>query len=263
MGAPDIAARRFALERLRGMDSAPVAAAFVAQLHHADRGLRDEALAALRGTVAGRQALLEQMFEAGSADDAWFLARALAASARDLTDAQQKQLFKQACAHHEAEDRRAAALWFLLRESDSRSTRDLIEDRAAALRKKKNYAGALAYYRLLGQDPACSEDIRFELAATGLKQSSQDLSVDARAADPPLHQFARLLQDAAFDVASHLAKAKWLEPAELFYLGFHFAEQTHRARDFGRQVLEIVVARSPKAEVAKQAKRKLKSEGLA
>jgi hypothetical protein len=263
MDAPDIAARRFAIERLRGIDSAEVAETFVAQLHHTDRSLRDEALAALRGTAAGRQALLEQLLEAGSADDAWFLARAMAGNARDLSDAQGKRLFKQACTHHEVDDRRAPALWFLLREFNARATRDQIEDRALALRKKKNYAGALGYYRLLAQDPACSEDIRFELAATGLKQSGHDLSAEARATDPPLHQFARLLQDAAFDVAGHLAKAKWLEPADLFYLGFHFAEQTHRARDFGRQVLEMVVARSPKSEVAKQAKRKLKSEALA
>ncbi len=77
-----------------------------------------------------------------------------------------------------------------------------------------------------------------------------------------MHQFTRLLQDAAFDVAGHLAKAKWLDADDLFYVGFHFAEQTHRARNFGGQVLEMVVERSPKSEVAKQAKRKLKSEAL-
>jgi len=75
-------------------------------------------------------------------------------------------------------------------------------------------------------------------------------------------QFTRLLQNAALDVAGKLAKAKWLDAEDLFYVGFHFGEQTHRARDFGKQVLEMVVKRSPKSEVAKQAKRKLKSEGL-
>jgi len=49
---------------------------------------------------------------------------------------------------------------------------------------------------------------------------------------------------------------------DLFYLGFHFAEQTHQAREFGRQVLELLVKRSPRSELAKNAKRKLKSEGL-
>lgn len=263
MDAPDVATRRFAIERLRGVETADVAAALVAQLRQPDRGLRDEALAALRGFTAGRQALLDQLLAAESADEAWFLARALAPSARALNDTQTKQLFKHASAYHEEDDRRAAALWFLLREADAAGTRDQIEGRAQALRKKKDYAGALSYYRLLAQDPACSEETRFELAATGLKHSSRDLSAEARAADPSLHQFARLLQDAAFNLTDHIAKAKWLDPDDLFYLGFHFAEQTHRAREFGGQVLAMVVERSPKSEVGKQAKRKLKSAGLA
>ncbi len=263
MDAPDVATRRFAIERLRGVETADVAAALLAQLRQPDRGLRDDALAALRGFTAGRQALLDQLLDAEAADEAWFLARARAPTAGELTAAQRTSLFKQACGYHDADDRRAAALWFLLREAESAGTRDDVEARARALRKKKDYAGALSYYRLLAQDPACSEETRFELAATGLKQSSRDLAAEARAADPPLHQFARLLHDAAFDLAGHIAKAKWLDPDDLFYLGFHFAEQTHRARDFGGKMLEMVVERSPKSEIGKQAKRKLKSEGLA
>ena len=78
-----------------------------------------------------------------------------------------------------------------------------------------------------------------------------------------MHQFARLLQDPAFDLIAHVTKAKWLDGEDLFYLGFHFAEQSHRAKDFGRQVLNLVIKRLPKSELGKQAKRKIKSEGLA
>jgi HEAT repeat protein len=261
--APDSATRRFAVERLRGVESAEVAAAFVGQLHQPDRGFRDEVLASLRSFNAGRQALLAKLLEAATPDDAWSLARALAPCAKDLSATQRQQVFKHACAYHDKDDRRAAPFLFLLRESDAGWTRDGLEDKAQALRKKKSYAAALSYYRLLAQDPACGEETRFELAAIGLKESGHDLSAEARAAEPALHQFARLLQDAAFDVAGHVGKAKWLDDEDLFYLGFHFAEQTHRARDFGGQVLKMVVERSPKSEVGKQAKRKLKSAGLA
>ncbi len=211
MDAADMATRRFAVERLRGVESAEVAAAFLAQLRHPDRGLRDDSLTALRGFTAGRQALVNQLLEAATSDEAWFLARALAAPGGELSGSQRQQLFKQACAYHEQDDRRAAALWFLLRESDAAATRDQIEAKAQALRKKKSYAVALSYYRLLAHDPACSEETRFELAATGIKQTDHDLSAEARAGDPSLQQFARLLQDAAFDLAGHVEKAKWLE----------------------------------------------------
>lgn len=260
--APDLAARRFAVEKLQGVESAEVAGAMTVLLRHPDRNLREETLKALLSHAAGRTAILEEMLEATEIDHAWSLARALASSARNLGAAQLEPIFVQAAKHHDADDRRAAPLLFLLREANHAWTRDQLEAKAQELRKKKKYAEAISYYRLLAQDPACSEEIRFELAATGLKESTHDLSPDHRASDPSLLQFARLLQNAAFDLIGHINKAKWLGPEELFYVGFHFAEQTHRAKEFGKHLLELVAQRSPKTEVGKQAKRKLKSEGL-
>jgi HEAT repeats len=260
--APDVATRRFAVEKLQGIENAVVARAMLAQLRHPDRALRAETLKALGGYGAGRAAILEELLESAEVDQTWFLARALSASAKEFSAAQRVELFAQAAAYHDAEDRRAAPLLFLLREMDHAWLRDQLEEKARELRKKKKYAAAIGYYRLLAQDPACSEETRFELASTGLKESPHDVSADNRKNDPALNQFARLLQDPAFDLAGHIAKAKWLDVADLFYLGFHFAEQNHRAKDFGKHVLELVVKRSPKSDLGKQAKRKLKSEGL-
>jgi hypothetical protein len=77
-----------------------------------------------------------------------------------------------------------------------------------------------------------------------------------------LGQFARLVQNSTLDVAEKLSTLQWLEAEELFYVGFHFAEQNHRAREFGQRVLELAIQRAPKTEVAKNARRKLKTEGL-
>jgi hypothetical protein len=95
-----------------------------------------------------------------------------------------------------------------------------------------------------------------------LKVSNHDPAAAAREADPALHHFSRLLQDPAFDLIGEVRKAKWLEAEDLFYLGFHFAEQQRLARAFGQQVLELVIQRSPKSQLGKNAKHKLKSEGL-
>lgn len=261
--APDVAPRRFAVEKLKGIENAEVARAVVAQLRHPDRTLRDEALKALTTYAAGRSAVLDELLDAEEIDRVWFLARALGPLSKEYASAQHAKVFARATKYHDAEDRRAAPLMHLLREMDHDWTRDQLEAKADALRKKKKYPEAIGYYRLLAQDPACSEETRFELAATGLKESSHDLSPDGRNSDPPLNQFARLLQNPGFDLIGHVMKAKWLDAEDLFYLGFHFAEQTHRAQEFGKAVLELVVKRSPKSETAKQAKRKLKSHGLA
>lgn len=260
--APDVAARRFAVEKLHGIENAQVAQAMLAQLRHPDRNLRDEALKSLRGYAAGRAAIMEELLAAGDVERGWFLARALAPSAKEFTSAQRTRLFAHAAKLHDTDDRRTAALLFLLREIDHAWLRDQLEVKAQELRKKKKYPAAISYYRLLAQDPACSEETRFELAATGLKESARDLAPENRASDPPLHHFSRLLQNAAFDLIGHVTKAKWLDVEDLFYVGFHFAEQAHRAKDFGKQVLELVVKRSAKSDLGKQAKRKLKSEGL-
>jgi HEAT repeat protein len=260
--APDVAARRFAVEKLHGVENRDAAKALVTQTSHPDRGLRDDALAALRSFRAGREALLDKLLASSSHDEIWSLARALAPTAKELSKPQRVQLFRTASEYFEADDRRAHPLWFLLREIDHDWTREQIETKALALRQKKKYPEALNYFRLLTQDPGCNDAIRFELAATGLKLSNHDLSVDARSNAPSLHQVARLLQNPEFNLISRVSKAKWLDADDLFYLGFHFAEQTHRAKEFGKQVLELVIKRSPKSELAKQAKRKLKSEAL-
>jgi len=257
--APDVATRRFAVEKLQGVENAEVARAMLAQLRHPDRVLRDDTLKALRSFAVGRAALVDEMTSCDGVEQVWLLARAIALSAKDVTSAQRTKIFEQATKYHDADDRRAAPLLFLLREMDHAWLRDQLEAKALERRKKKKYADAIGYYRVLAQDPACSEESRFELAATGLKESARDLSPESRGIDPSLHQFARLLQNSSFDLIDHVTKAKWLDVEDLFYVGFHFAEQSHRAKDFGKQVLELVVTRSPKSDVGKQAKRKLKS----
>ncbi|MCC6421765.1 MAG: HEAT repeat domain-containing protein [Gemmataceae bacterium] len=261
--APDVAARLFAVERLSEHDSPEVAQAFLPQLRHPDRQLRDRTLTALRGSATGRQALFEELLAAPVPDETWFLARALGESARDLPDTDRDRLFAQACRYQDEEDRRAEALWFLLREADAEQARTLIEERALALRKKRDYAKALAYLRLLTRDPAAGAPVRFEQAAVGLKLSGRDPSAVARNADPCLAQFARLLQEPAVDLPGAVAKGKWLDDEDLFYLGFHFAGEHRQAKEFGKAVLELLIKRSPRAKLATLAKQKLRSAGLA
>jgi len=259
--APDVAVRRFALDRLKDLDDPTVSQSFVAQLKHPDRSLRDEAFNALSRTPRGRLALVSALLDCDSTDECWQLARAESRFAKDLPGSVRPKLFSQACRYRDAEDRRAEPLFFLLREIDADWTHQQIEARGLERRKKKDYPGAVGYLKLLARDPACGEDTRFELACTGLKTSSQDVSPEARGSDPTLAQFSRLLGNPQFEMMGRLKKAKWLDPEDLFYLGFHFAEQNGREKQFGSDVLELLIRRAPKSALAKDAKRKLKSEG--
>jgi hypothetical protein len=260
--APDVAVRRLAIEKVGGHDRPEVAVALVKQLTHPDRGLRDEALRRLAGMEHGREALTEALLEAGSPDEAWALARAQAPFVREYPARWRQQVFTRACELLDAADRRADALLFLLREAEPADLRDRLEQRALTLRKKKQYLQALTCLRLLARDPACAAPIRMELAACGLKVSNHDLTAEAMATDPALQQFARLVHSHESELTEFLKKTKWLDPEDLFYLGFQFAGRDGPERKFGGQVLRLLLQRSPRSKLAKDAKRKLKSEGF-
>ena len=88
------------------------------------------------------------------------------------------------------------------------------------------------------------------------------LSPEARAGDPCLSQFATLCQGYEAELSAQLEKIKWLEAEDLYYLGFHFAEQVGQQRQFGGKVLRLLMKRSPRTKLAQAAKSKLRGSGL-
>jgi len=262
MRAPDVAVRRLAMEKIGDRDEDEVVEALLDQIRHPDRELREGSYARLTATDRGRKALTKALLTAEHADQAWPLARALAPHAGKFPPKWRESVFKDACEYLEANDRRADALLFLLREADAEELRDRVREKALAWRKKKNYANAILYLRLLTRDPSAGWDIRLELACCGLKASPKEVPHEARAADAALHQFAQLCQQDPAGLFQQLAKIKWLDPEDLYYLGFHFVEQGGYQRQFGADVLKLVMKRSPRSQSSKAAKSKLRSVGL-
>jgi HEAT repeat protein len=262
LSAPDVTVRQVALEKVGDRDAAAVADALLAQLDHPDRGLREAALTRLTRLKQGRAALTRALLGAESADRAWPLAKAQAPFVKDYPPGWRDEVFERACELLEEGDRRADPLLFLLREADAADLRDRLEARAAYWRKKKDYPEALNYLRLLARDPACGFPTRLELAACGLKVSGHELAAEARAADPALQQFTHLAHNYEAELLDQLGKVKWLEPDDLYYLGFHLAEQDGRSRQVGAEALRLVLKRSPRSKLAQAARSKLGRAGL-
>jgi HEAT repeat protein len=257
--APDVAARRLALEKVGERDTAEVAAALMEQLRHPDRGLRDTARTQLAKLEHGREALAEAVANAGTADEMWPLARSVAPFVRTFPPKLRGTLLEQASEFLEAGDYRADPLLFLLREADAPALRDQLHERAVTRRKKKDYDTALKYLKLLIRDPAVGFPVRLELALCGLKKSDKEVAADARGNDPCLRQFEHILGQNADEVLKQIEKAKWLDAEDLYYLGFHFAERFGKEKDFGVAVLRLVVKASPRTKLATAARSKLKS----
>jgi hypothetical protein len=260
--APDVAVRRLALEKVGDRDDDEVVAALLEQTRHPDRHLREGSYARLTASEPGRKALTKALLTADHADQAWPLAKALAPFAGKFPPKWRESVFKDASDYLEDNDRRADALLFLLREANGEELHERVQEKALAWRKKKDYARAILYLRLLTRDPSAGWDIRLELACCGLKVSPKAVSPEARAADPALHQFAQLCQQDPAGLFEQLSKVKWLDPEDLYYLGFHFVEQGGYQRQFGADVLKLVIKRSGRSKTAQAAKSKLRSVGL-
>lgn len=257
--APDVATRRLAVEKVGDCDTMAVAEGLLEQLHHADRGVRDASRAKLAKLDHGRAAITKALLGFKTAEDAWALAKAVAPHTAEFPAKLRNEIFDRACKYLESGDHKADPLLFLLREADPNDLRDKLFHRAVTLRKKGKYESALAALKFLGRDPAVGFPIRFELACVGLKASAKEIERESRQADPCLTQFAHLAEHDQPEVLKQLDKASWLGADDLFYLGFHFAEDLGRLKVLGADVLRLVVKKFPKAKAAAAAKGKLKT----
>jgi HEAT repeat protein len=257
--APDVAARRLALEKVGDRDTAEVAAALMDQLSHPDRSLRDAARNRLAKLDHGRKGLAAAVLKAASPEEMWQLARSVGPFVGTFPEKLRGEFFTHACKYLEADDHRADPLVYLLREADASALRDLLHDQGVAKRKKKDYETALKYLKLLARDPSVGFPVRLELALCGLKMSGKDVTGDSRSNDPCLRQFEHVLAQDPDEVLKQVQKAKWLDAEDLYYLGFHFAERFGKEKEFGAEILKAVVKASPRSKLAAAAKNKLKS----
>jgi hypothetical protein len=260
--APDVATRRFALERIGNLDRLDVARAVMVLLDDSDPELRNQAAGRLKQTSNGKRLLAEAILNAESPERAWFLAKIYARKGEWPKDGPGKKILEKAFKYLEAADRRADALLFVFREADTGKLRDQLERRALALRKKKNYAAANTYFRTLMRDPAIPEALRLESALTALKISKRDAELEARLADPAIQQLGALVRRGTEDLADLAESANWLDADDLFYVGFHFIEAKGAEREFGARVLEHMLKRFPRNSLSRFAKQKLKAQGF-
>ena len=67
-----------------------------------------------------------------------------------------------------------------------------------------------------------------------------------------------LYRSSAFPLLEALRKEKALEPEDLFYIGYSFAEGSAEERVLGKGILEFLARRYPRTKVGRGAKNKLK-----
>jgi hypothetical protein len=90
-----------------------------------------------------------------------------------------------------------------------------------------------------------------------LGRSRLDARPDARARDEAIKLFDQIA--GTVDVGAALKRNKAVTDEQLFYLGFHYAEE---GDPLGAELLREVVARTPRSKLGKAAKNKLALEDV-
>lgn len=244
-----------AVDKLQAHGGAGAAATLVEVVLHADRAVAERAAAALGGIKEASEPALAGILAARDIDRARLLAELMVPRAKDLKKPQVKKVLD-ALVERLADDGRGyEACLALARAADPEGTAAALRELAAKLKKQKKEERAQHALILLSHTDGATSDDRLRLAVVALKKSRLDASPAARARDEAIKLFNELSGDV--DVLKELKRDKGVTDEQLFYLGFHFAEE---GDPLGEELLQEVIARSPRSKLGKAAKNKLKLE---
>lgn len=255
--------RAAAAKNLAGMDTAPANRELLALLGHEDTEVRETAAEALSSHAGATRLLLEAMKKETDTEAAWRLAKILKPHSAAVDAKTIKQFADLAAAELQKGSTRQEALLFLLGNLDPRQARAAVLEHGQALRRAQQWADAVKWLLRLLHTDSFDDEARYALSVCNLKLSPKDLAPQWRAEDHALRGLHALLRGKAFKLSDRLRKEKALEPADLFYVGAHFAEMPGEERALGEQILQHVAKTWPRSEEGKAAKSRLKAASKA
>jgi HEAT repeat protein len=256
--SPHVAIQKFALKKMGEFSSPVVVRTLVQQLSDPDRIRRDAAARSLRKIPTARNALLKEFLSCQDASEAWAIAEILPTYEgkwrRDILD----EIGKRLQAAIAAEDRIQGAYLHVLKSVDADYAYTSLVNRGTQLKKAKKYHEAARFLSPLKEFPTFSAEDKLLLAVVQLKGHTHDIVPATRRSEPALELLADVYRSSAFPLLEALKKEKSLDPEDLFYIGFRFAEGTADERSLGEGLLEFLAQHYPRSKVGKSAKNKLK-----
>lgn len=244
-----------AVDKLQAHGGAGAAATLVDVVLHADRPVAERAAVALAANQHALEPALAAVLTANDIDRARLLAELVVPRAKELKKPQQKKVLDAVVARLADDGRGYEACLSIARAADAEGTAEALRELAAKLKKQKKEERAQHALILLSHTDGATADDRLRLAVAALKKSRLDPSPPARARDEAIKLFHDISGDV--DVGRELKRDKSVTDEQLFYLGFHFTED---GDPLGEELLQEVIARSPRSKLGKAAKNKLKLE---
>ncbi len=256
--SPHVAVQKFALRKMGEFDSPAVVRALVQQLGDPDAARRDAAARSLRKIPTARSALTKEFLTCDEARKAWAIAEILPAYEGKWRRDTLETIWDRLQTAVEADDRIQGAYLYFLKGVDADYAYAQLAAQGAQLTQKKHYREAIKFLSLLKELPTFQVEDKYRLALAQLKLHPHTIESLTRRHEPALELLTDVYRSSAFPLLETLKKEKALEPEDLFYLGFHFAEGGAEERDLGKDLLEFLATRYPRTNIGKSAKNKLK-----
>ncbi len=129
-------------------------------------------------------------------------------------------------------------------------------------REEKDWCRVRDTLKILDHTDLLTSEIRYTLATAKVKTSKKDVARSFRQSDYCLDHLLQLLKEkGAKELKKELTDDSTLDMQDLYYIGYHFAEQQNEERRFGIEMLKFVAGKKKDKEIAQLAKDKLKVEG--
>jgi hypothetical protein len=251
---PDV--QKFALRKMAAFSTPAAVRTLIEQLGDPDYRRRDIAAGSLRKMPDARPALVKELISCKDASKAWSIAELVATFDGKWRRETIDSLWKRLEAAIGAEDRIQTAYLHVVKKADSAQANDRLWARASRSLKAKKYKEALAFLTLLKDFSEFKPEHRFALALAQLRLHFHTVASNRK--HPAVEMFADLYRNPSFPLLEALKKEKSLTPEELFALGFSLAERSGEERNLGRDLLDYVATKSPRAKIGRSAKNKLK-----
>ena len=250
---PDHERARLVIEQLGRQKGADAAKVLVDLLVRGDKRRAEYAAAALAAHDDATSPLAHALLTADNDARAQMIRVALRPNAKKIAPALKKRIVDLAIQRLEAGEHGWEALFDAARDADPEAIALALRALTTKLRRADRREKALSILSMLCRSERASDDDRYLCVALELAKKGHDTRRAARAGDAALQMIGALL-DRGYDVSKALRTDRNLGLEDLYYVGFHFAEEGHPV---GEELLGEVAKRGGRAKIGRMAKNKL------
>lgn len=257
LAGPHEDVKRFALEKLGGIDDPRAAESLVDAVHSSEPELRDVAGRALGRLASAVPLLLDRLIAESDAERAWRLARIVRSRPDALNRSDLKRLGDRLVRHLDHDSRLYEPFVFLLADVAPAKTREVLLERARRKKRSRRFADTVLSLRILERHRLFDAEIRYELAVALTKMASSHDDPD----DPALQLFASVVGE-EFAFFERARRETVLTADDLARIGVALLNKNPAGKDVGAQILRLVMRKSPRSALARDARACLDRNGI-